>query len=209
MNIISKSVAMILRASMLGMKKEWHITRYSMYQALARVSAQLRIHRGDVLSISHSKVLCDIIKFQPNNFVELNYPEGNILSLPYPDDSFDFLCSDQVLEHISGDPQHAIDECLRVLRPVGIAVHTTCLINPIHKEPGDYWRFTPDGLRFLSRNYKEIIACDGWGNFEALTLIYCGLRFEKVPYAQWHPFHKIAIKNDPDWPIVTWVVAEK
>ena len=33
--------------------------------------------------------------------------------------------------------------------------------------------------------------------------------YTAVPHAKWHPFHKLAMKNDPNWPIVTWVVARK
>jgi 2-polyprenyl-3-methyl-5-hydroxy-6-metoxy-1,4-benzoquinol methylase len=45
------------------------------------------------------------------------------------------VVSDQVLEHVVGDPQTAIDETLRVLRPGGIVIHTTCFMNPIHGAP--------------------------------------------------------------------------
>ena len=131
------------------------------------------------------------------------------MALKFPDEAFDFVLSDQVLEHVAGNPQQAIDESLRVLRPGGIAVHTTCFINPIHDAPGDYWRFTPNALRLLSSKFSKIIACDGWGNFEAWFIIRNGLRFDGVPHAKWHPLHHIAMKNDPLWPIVTWVVAQK
>ena len=25
----------------------------------------------------------------------------------------------------------------------------------------------------------------------------------------WHPLHKLAIRKDPDWSIVTWIILEK
>lgn len=209
MNLFRKGIAAFWRLSMTGLKKGSHITRYSMYQSLSDVSKQFPFRGGDVLSISNSNFLCNVLNITPETLSEVNYPNGNLLSLEYPDNSFDFVITDQVLEHIAGDPQQAINESWRVLRPGGIAVHTTCFINPVHKEPGDYWRFTPDALRLLSGKFSKIICCDGWGNFEAWLLIRNGLRFDGIPQAKWHPLHRIAVKNDPLWPIVTWVVAEK
>lgn len=180
-----------------------------MYQRLQQVGEILSRREGDVLSISHSKKLCEVLNIKPRTFVEANYPDHNFLSLQFPDESFDFAFSDQVLEHVEGDPQQAIDESWRVLRPGGIALHTTCFINPIHGEPNDFWRFTPAALRLLCRRFSQILDCDGWGNFDAWFIIRDGLRFSGIPHAKWHPLHRMAMMNDPEWPIVTWIVAQK
>jgi len=199
----------LLRLSMRGLERGAHLTRYSMYEALARVGENLSMKTGDVLSISHSKKLIEIMGLCPKKIHEGNYPYLDMLDLKYPNDSFDFVLSDQVLEHVAGDPAQAINESWRVLRQGGIAVHTSCFINPIHDAPGDYWRFTPEALKLLCSNFSKIISCDSWGNFLALRLIKNGFRFDGVPNACWHPFNKIAKENEPDWPIVTWIVAQK
>jgi len=186
-----------------------HITRYFMYDRLQNIGETLPNKEGDVLSISHSQNLCKLVNIKPKSFVEANYPDHNFLALQFPDESFDFVFSDQVLEHVEGDPQQAINESWRVLRPGGICIHTTCFINPIHNQPGDYWRFTPNALKLLAGKFSQIIDCDGWGNFEAWLLIRDGLRYDGIPYAKWHPLHRMATKNDPEWPIVTWIVAQK
>jgi len=208
-NSFRKLRATLWRLSMKGLARGPHITRYFMYDHLRRVGESFPSKKGDVLSISHSKKLCVILGIKPTSLVEANYPYHNFLSLRFPDESFDFVLSDQVLEHVKGDPQQAIEESWRVLRPGGIAVHTTCFINPIHAWPSDYWRFTPEALRLLGRKFSRILDCDGWGNFEAWFLIREGLRFDGIPHAKWHPLHRIAIRNDPKWPIVTWIVAQK
>ncbi len=194
---------------MSGLHRGPHITRYFMYDRLQSIGKTLSRKEGDVLSISHSKRLCEILNIKPRSLIEANYPDYNFLSLQFPNESFDFVFSDQVLEHLEGNPQQAIDESWRVLRPGGIALHTTCFINPIHGAPSDYWRFTPEALRLMTRQFSQIIDCDGWGNFETWLLIRDGLRFDGVPHAKWHPIHRIAIKNDAEWPIVTWVLAQK
>jgi SAM-dependent methyltransferase len=65
------------------------------------------------------------------NLPRLNLParlpvrKPSLLALNFADESFDFVMCDQVLEHVEGDPQLAFDETWRVLRPGGIAIHTT------------------------------------------------------------------------------------
>jgi SAM-dependent methyltransferase len=201
--------ANLWKLSLLGLERGPHITRYSMYASLQAQGQQLPKKLGDILSISHSQNLIELLGIQAKTLTEANYPDHNFLSLNFADESFDFVLSDQVLEHVEGNPQQAIDESWRVLRPGGIAVHTTCFINPIHLVPKDYWRFTPDALALLSQRFSKILACQGWGNFEAWLLIRDGLRFEGIPQATWHPLHQLALRNDPDWPIVTWIIAEK
>lgn len=208
-NAMSYLRAALWRLSMTGLPRGPHITRYSMYDRLRAIGATLPNKSGRVLAISRSMNLCDVMGIRPTELVEANYPDHSMLALTFPDQSFDFVMSDQVLEHVEGNPQQAIDECWRVLRPGGIAAHTTCFINPMHEVPKDFWRFTPEALRLLSRQFAEVIDCGGWGNFEAWDLIRDGLRFDGIPHATWHPLHQLAIRNDSIWPIVTWIVAKK
>ena len=207
--ISSRLRRLLWRMSMVGMRCGPHITRYSMYERLARVGSRLPVQAGRVLAVSHSANLAQLMGIQPTETVEANYPEHTMISLAFPDESFDFVVSDQVLEHVEGNPEQAARECHRLLRPGGVAIHTTCLINPIHGVPRDFWRFTPDGLRWLHRDWGSIIECDGWGSFEAWRVIRDGLRFDGVPHATWHPFHRLAVRNDPEWPVTVWIVAQK
>jgi len=137
------------------------------------------------------------------------YPQFNILNLPFEDGEFDAVVSDQVLEHVEGNPQAAIDETFRVLKQNGIALHTTCLINPVHGAPSDYWRFTPNALRLLVTKNGEVIDAGGWGNPYVLFFLALGLRFKSIPHARWHPAHWLAMKNSDKWLIHTWVLARK
>lgn len=161
------------------------------------------------VSISHSENLADLVGLQASEIVSADYPEHNFLSLAFNDESFDYILSDQVLEHIEGNPQQAIDESYRILRPGGIAIHTTCFINPIHGLPNDFWRFSPYALSLLHSNWREVIEVGGWGNFQVWSIVQDGIRFSKIPHAKWHPLHKLAVKNDPLWPISTWIVSKK
>ncbi len=132
-----------------------------------------------------------------------------MLKLPFEDGEFDWVASGQVLEHIEGNPQQAIDESYRVLKPGGIAIHTTCFINPIHGCPKDFWRFAPEALQLLCKKFSRVIDMGGWGNPYVWFLVWLGLRFMPIPHAKWHPLNKIATSNYKNWPIVTWIVVQK
>ena len=203
---VKKAVAQL---TALGLPQGPHITRYSMYERLRSVGRRLQSRGGRVLSISGSEELVATLGLTPSELVAADYPTHNMLALGFPDSSFDYVVSDQVLEHVEGNPQRAIDECRRVLRPGGVAVHTTCFVNPVHGMPKDFWRFSQDALALLHEGWSEILEVGGWGNPEVWIVARCGLRFVGVPHAEWHPLHRLAVKNDPLWPIVTWVVARK
>lgn len=192
----------------LGLTKGPHITRYSMYRHLHR-HHQARPADHRVLSISHSEPLARLMGYTDAQITDGSYPNVNILNLPYENESFDAVVSDQVMEHVEGDPYQAVAESLRVLKPGGLMVHTTCFINPMHDLPGDYWRFTPQALKLLVGDKAQVIDADGWGNRFVWPFCMVGLRFVGIPHAKWHPAHWVATANDQLWLVVTWVVARK
>jgi SAM-dependent methyltransferase len=188
----------------------WHLTRYFMYSALSDLLGKSDKRTARCLSISNSNGLCRVLGLRHAELVIANYPEHNMMALGFDDGSFDFCVSDQVLEHVEGDPFNAIKESLRVLKPGGVMVHTTCLINPIHRAPGDFWRFTPAALQLLCVSAGAVVQSAGsWGNRAAIALCEMGQRMTKVPLRPTHPLHVVATRNERDWPIVTWVVAKK
>ena len=196
------------RFTIIGLSTGKTLTRYYMYKHLSKYSeprsADLR-----VLSISHSNHLANLLGFTNNQITDAEYPEFNILDLPFKDGEFDAIVSDQVLEHVKGNPQQAIDESLRVVKPNGVALHTTCFMYPIHSAPCDYWRFTPEALNLLVTKHGEVVDAGGWGNRYALLFCGLGLSLQPTPHARWHPVHWVANSNDVNWPIVTWVLIRK
>lgn len=192
----------------LGFRKGPHVTRYTMYR-------KLQVHRQDraagerVLSISGSQPICRMIGFRDEQITDAQYPETNMLDLPFGDDTFDAVVSDQVLEHVAGNPYDALAECFRVLKPGGLALHTTCFINPVHGAPDDFWRFTPAALKLMAEPYGAVVDAGAWGNPWVWPYCGIGLRMKPVPHSPLHPLHWLATINHPLWPIVTWVAARK
>ncbi|WP_338673555.1 methyltransferase domain-containing protein [Streptomyces sp. SCSIO 30461] len=176
---------------------------------IADVSDQHDAAGMSVLAIGDSLQLAHQLGLSAAGITKADYPEFNILSLPMTDDSFDVVLSDQVLEHVAGDPFVAVRESVRVARPGGYIIHTTCFFNSIHYAPGDFWRFTPDGLRLLCKDIAEPVEVGGWGNLTLIPITGLGLRFRPVPASRWHPLHWAAVRNNPLWPVSTWLVARK
>ena len=162
------------------------------------------------LCISGSQGLARHLGFRQATLENAAYPEVTMTDLPFPDGSFAGVFSDQVLEHVAGDPFRAIAECLRVLRPGGHAVHTTCFINEVHGAPSDFWRFTPPALELLgTTGGAEVVLAGGWGNRAALKVIDLGYRMMPVPEDPGNPIYQIAMRNDLRFPITTWAILRK
>lgn len=78
---------------------------------------------------------------------------GDAQAIGVADAVFDVVLCTEVLEHLP-EPQSAIDEMFRVLRPGGTLLLTTRFLFPIHDAPHDYFRFTKYGLRHLLRRFE-------------------------------------------------------
>jgi SAM-dependent methyltransferase len=73
---------------------------------------------------------------------------GPAYALPVPDASFDSALCTAVLEHLE-EPEAALRECHRVLRPGGVALYSVPFIWHLHEEPRDFFRFSRYGLDYL------------------------------------------------------------
>lgn len=73
------------------------------------------------------------------------------------DESFDSALCLEVLEHCE-NPFALSKELIRVLRSGGVAVVSAPMNFPIHDTPGDYWRFTPDGLKHLFDGKAAVVS---------------------------------------------------
>jgi SAM-dependent methyltransferase len=78
---------------------------------------------------------------------------GDAQAMGIVDGVFDVVLCTEVLEHLP-EPQRAIDEMFRVLKPGGTLLLTTRFLFPIHDAPHDYFRFTKYGLRHLLRRFE-------------------------------------------------------
>jgi len=187
-------------------RSPFHLTRFHMYKRIQDTLSRVEVN-GQVLSVSGRGPIVDMLRPRITQVVETRYPEVDIQALPYDDNVFGVVVSDQVLEHVT-DPRQAVKESLRVVRPNGLIIHTTCFLNPIHLFPVDMWRFSPEALIQLAAG-AELMEAGGWGNRSALLLMFMQVGHGVIPEHYDHPLHRTASYNDERFPIVTWIIARK
>jgi len=153
MNFYKKYVRQFIPTSRI-----YSVTRISLDMELKRQFA--RLSPGIVLDagsrdspyrrfIPHTKYLrLDIDKrSEPDICCDLH-------NIDWEADYFDTVIMTEVLEHLY-DPQKAIDNIHRILKPNGVCILSTRFMFPYHPDPKDYYRFTQDSLSYLFRNFRR------------------------------------------------------
>ena len=80
---------------------------------------------------------------------------GDAMKLPFDNETIDTILCTEVLEHLT-NPEKAIAEFARVLRPNGILITTAPFFYPIH-DAWDFFRYSPNGLaNLMKQNGLEI-----------------------------------------------------
>ena len=109
-----------------------------------------------------------ILRPHVSSYVGLEYPGtaarpdlvdvwGDATELPFEDESFDTVVSFMVLEHLA-DPQRAMREARRVLRPGGTYLISVPFIWGLHNVPYDFYRYTEFALAhmFESTGFDDV-----------------------------------------------------
>ena len=119
-------------------------------------------------------------------------------AIPKPNGHFDCIVCIAVLEHVE-NPEEVVPEFLRVLKPGGHVIASVPFLQPEHKVPTDFQRYTKDGLvRLFAHQGFEVVSCKPlftvyhtlhWMIFELLrlrqTLVFKLLRYTLVPMVGW------------------------
>lgn len=109
---------------------------------------------------------------------------ADVEQLPFREAVFQRVECDAVLEHVRR-PGRAMREIERVLAPGGCAHVVAPFCHPLHEYPGDYHRFTPDGLKALAGGLE--VVGEGWRTGPTATLLVFVLEYVKLwlPWRLW------------------------
>ncbi len=93
-------------------------------------------------------------------------------ALPAATGRADLILCTQVLEHVA-DPEAAISEMARVLKPGGHCLLTTHGTWFYHPDPQDYWRWTSAGLRdlFARCGFSQVVVRPVGGTWLSLAAL--------------------------------------
>ena len=83
---------------------------------------------------------------------------GDVHHLPLENESVDAIICIALLEHVE-EPLKAMKEIYRVLKPGGYCYLYVPFLYYYHPMPGyygDFWRFTYDGVKYMTREFKEV-----------------------------------------------------
>ena len=109
---------------------------------------------------------------------------GSALEIPLEDESFDSALSTAVLEHLE-EPQRALHEAFRILKPGGYALYTMPFFWHLHEQPRDFYRYTKYGLQhlFTTAGFEivELSALSGFFVTFGAELGYYLQRFQRGP----------------------------
>jgi SAM-dependent methyltransferase len=133
--------------------------------------------------VSRSAVL-DIDPENPRADIVADLAEADAI----PDASFDCFILTQTLQLIP-DPQRALVQARRILRPGGILLATLPAVSQPTPPQSDYWRFLPDGAQALFsevfRGERVEISC--YGNLAAVVGGLAGISQEQVAPTRLEP----------------------
>jgi SAM-dependent methyltransferase len=175
-------------------RKQW--LRQTMYEHVDRYLADLPAEKHSALEISGRFYA----QHRWEHYEDRHFPEFDLCNPGEITRTFDVVICDQVLEHVV-DPCAAVRTLFGLCAEGGHAVVAVPFLVRIHDAPGDYWRFTPDGLRLLlERAGFDVPEVTGWGNrrcVRANFLVWAGT-------PRWR-----ATENEPDFPLNVWAIARK
>jgi SAM-dependent methyltransferase len=143
----------------------FYLARNGLHREICRLAPMLR---GRLLDVGcGQKPYRQLFAVDEYIGLELDTPENRArkqadhyydgIRLPFPDESFDSVLCNQVLEHVF-TPEDFLSEIRRVLKPGGKLLLTVPFVWDEHEQPWDYARYTTFGLKHLLEKTGFVVA---------------------------------------------------
>lgn len=180
------------------------VDRYYLRPFVRSIRASVR---GRCLEIGGFVNNNDGYRFRVDEFRTLELPKAGIAAdflgdaadrTVFEDGRWDSILAFHVLEHCA-DPFAVVRNMRAWLAPGGHVYVVVPCAQRLHNFPGDYWRFMPDGLRVLFKDFSSV-AVSTYGNPLSLVSSYLGLSHTELTAEEMEFRH-------PDFPVIACVVA--
>jgi SAM-dependent methyltransferase len=156
------------------------VTRITLERELKKQFARLKQRGGGVVldvGAKHAPYVEDIAatRYMTLDIDAACHPDicCDLHNVEWPSAYFDTIIATEVLEHLY-DPQQAIREMHRLLKPGGICLLSTRFIYEYHADPNDYFRFTQDSLAHLFRDFSQVEIYSHGNRFQAIWQLFSG-----------------------------------
>jgi len=117
---------------------------------------------------------------------------GSLDAMPFADAQFDTILCNAVLEHVEA-VDAVMAELVRVLKPGGHAILAVPFLQPYHPCPGDFRRYTKEGL----------VALGARAGLEAVTILPVHSAAQSVGWILWETARERGrLARAMAWPIV-------
>jgi SAM-dependent methyltransferase len=121
--------------------------------------------------------------------------------------SFDIILCMQVFEHLRGCPFEAMKNLYAFVRPGGAVLWSAPHVSPLHNDPYDLWRYTPDGARLLAEKAGfEVFFIWAPGGVGMVGGAIFGIHADYWTDDELMMEHK---RTHPVWPLQTYVLLVK
>ncbi len=134
------------------------------------------------------------------NYTNYKYPTFDLLNPRLIESTFQVVIVEQVLEHVK-NPFVACKTIYDLTSPGGTAIINTPFLIRLHGLPDDYFRFTPNGLKYILESSGFVnVKIKSFGNKRCVQGNL--LNWQK------HRFYH-SMRNDPNLPVMVWAFATK
>jgi SAM-dependent methyltransferase len=132
----------------------------------------------------------------------VHYPEFDLCASTL-DEKFDLILAEQVFEHLLW-PYRAGKNVYAMLNKGGYFFITTPFLVRVHWYPEDCSRWTETGIKHLLAECGfalDRIRTGSWGNRACV----------RANFARWTLYRPLfhSLRNEPEFPVVVWVLAQK
>jgi SAM-dependent methyltransferase len=157
---------------------KWHSRRHLYEWIEAAIAEHCRCQPSDILNVGAGGEVAEVLHragVAPISIdVDPNRAPDRVMNVEdmsaFREAEFDAVFLVEVLEHVR-NPQRAIAEIARVLKPGGVLIGSTPFLLGIHDCPHDYYRFTRFGLLHLFSGLERLTLAERNDYFDAVYVL--------------------------------------